>query len=351
MNRLVFCILVALLLLHVGQAVGDDSAQNRYRWKLVTAKAAFPPRDGAGALAFKGKMWLLGGWNSGDKVNFPKTCISDVWSSTDGATWTLERKAAPWEGRHTAGYAVHQDKMWVVGGDASQRHYQSDVWCSSDGRDWRQMTDRAPWGPRVLQYTIAYGDRIWVLGGQTLPPYAPAEEQFFNDVWSTADGANWTRATEHAAWSPRGMIQGDAVFKGRMWFLGGGTYDTPRQPRRNFYNEVWSSTDGVHWRQDLAKAPWAARQYHSVAVFDDQIWVLAGCNFDTPEQNRNDVWHSPDGVHWTELPHTPWPTRHAGSVFVYDNHLWMVGGSHPGSTPINDVWRLDVVDVPKGGNR
>ena len=70
---------------------------------------------------------------------------------------------------------------------------------------------------------------------------------------------------------------------------------------------------------------------------------MAGANFDTPEMNRNDVWYSPDGVHWTELPNTPWPTRHAGSVFVFDNHLWMVAGSHPGSTPINDVWRLDKV--------
>jgi hypothetical protein len=49
-----------------------------YRWELVTLTAPFAPRDGAGALTYDGKMWLLGGWNPGDKVNFPHICNSEV---------------------------------------------------------------------------------------------------------------------------------------------------------------------------------------------------------------------------------------------------------------------------------
>jgi hypothetical protein len=136
------------------------------------------------------------------------------------------------------------------------------------------------------------------------------------------------------------MIQGSVVFQGRMWLLGGGTYDTPAHPTRAFYNEVWSSADGVQWQLN-AVAPWPPRQYHSVAVFDNKMWVMAGGNNSTPGYNRNDVWYSSDGVNWIELPNTPWVPRHAGTVFVHDGHLWMVAGSHPDSTPINDVWRLD----------
>ena len=44
-----------------------------YRWTCVTGSAPFAPRDGAGALSFDGRMWLLGGWNPGDKVNFLNT--------------------------------------------------------------------------------------------------------------------------------------------------------------------------------------------------------------------------------------------------------------------------------------
>ena len=89
----------------------------KYEWRCVTETAAFAARDGAGALVFQDKMWLLGGWNPGDKVHFPLICNSEVWSSADGISWTLENPQAPWEGRHTAGYVVHNGRMWIVGAD------------------------------------------------------------------------------------------------------------------------------------------------------------------------------------------------------------------------------------------
>ena len=79
-------------------------------------------------------------------------------------------------------------------------------------------------------------------------------------------------------------------------------------------------------------APWTPRQYHEVAVFDGRMWVLEGWN----QTNRNDVWHSADGVTWDELPNTPWRPRHAASVFVHDNALWIVAGNNMES----DVWKL-----------
>ncbi|MBM4085589.1 MAG: hypothetical protein FJ272_12430, partial [Planctomycetes bacterium] len=279
------------------------SQEAGYRWTEVTLKAAFAGRDGAGALTFKDKMWLLGGWNPGDKVHFPKICNSEVWSSADGLTWTLENLQAPWEGRHTAGYAVHQGKMWIVGGDANQRHYQNDVWSSEDGVNWKLICGDVPWRNRVLHYTLVHDGRIWVMGGQSLPQFGPAKEIFYNDVWNTEDGATWTRVTEHAPWTPRGMIGGSAVFKGRMWLLGGGTYDTPTTPQRKFYNEVWSSADGVNWQRHVDFAPWEARQYHEVAVWDGKLWVMEG--YHKASGNRKDVWYSSDGVNWYELPNTP----------------------------------------------
>ena len=306
----------------------------KYEWRCVTEQAAFAARDGAGALVFQNKMWLLGGWNPGDKVHFPLICNSEVWSSTDGATWTLENPQAPWEGRHTAGYVVHDDRMWIVGGDCNQGHYQNDVWSSADGIHWDLANDHVPWAPRVLHYTLAFDGRIWVMSGQTIPNFADADEVFHNDVWSSDDGVNWTQVTEHAPWVPRGMIGGAAVHDNRMWILGGGTYDTPTTPMRNFYNDVWSSDDGINWKQHTAHAPWTPRQYHEVAAFDDHMWVLEG--YAAESGNRRDVWYSPDGVNWTELPDTPWAPRHAGSVFVYDGSLWMVAGNN--MEP--DAWRL-----------
>ncbi len=306
-------------------------AGREYEWRQVHRSAPFAPRDGAGALVFDGRMWLLGGWNPQDKIHFPQTCNSEVWSSPDGLEWTLVNPRAPWEGRHTAGYVVHRDRMWIVGGDPIQKHYQNDVWSSRDGLEWKRAAANVPWAPRVLHYTVAFNDHIWVMGGQTLPQFAAAPEVFYNDVWCSRDGARWTRVTEHAPWAPRGMIGGSVVFNGRIWLLGGGTYDTPDSPRR-FYNDVWSTADGLHWERHLEHAPWAPRQYHDVAVFDGGMWVLEGWN----QSNRADVWFSSDGIRWQELPGTTWAPRHAASVFVHRGALWIVAGNN--MTP--DVWKL-----------
>ena len=322
---------------------GAARAEPAYKWIPVLARAPFAPRDGAGALTYRGKMWLIGGWNPGDKTHFPRVCNNEVWSSEDGANWALVHPntfldqtfdpSADWEGRHTAGYAVHRDRMWIVGGDPIQGHYQNDVWSSEDGKTWSCATSAAPWGPRVLQYTVAFKDRLWVLGGQTLPPYGPAEEKFYREVWASSDGVKWEQLKpEEPFWPQRGMIGGSAVFNGRLWVLGGGTYDTPEVPQRKFLNDVWSTEDGVHWKCHVASAPWEPRQYHDVAVFDDKLWVMEGWK----GANRNDVWYSTDGESWHELTDTPWAPRHAASVFLHDNALWMVAGNN--MQP--DVWKL-----------
>lgn len=304
-----------------------------YQWVKVTDKADFAPRDGAGAFVFKNRMWIAGGWNPFDKVHFPKICNSEVWSSKDGKHWVLETYA-PWEGRHTAGYVVFKGFMWIIGGDANQHHYQNDVWKSSDGINWVMVCDNVPWGPRVLHYTVVFKDKIWVMGGQTLPQFAPAPEIFYSDVWCSEDGKNWRKVADNLSWAPRGMIGGTAVFKDRIWIIGGGTYDTPCHSERIFYNDVWCSKDGIKWEKVCENAPWHPRQYHDVAVFDGKLWVLEG--YHKNGGNRNDVWYSEDGKNWIELPGTPWPVRHAASVFVYDDALWVVAGNNMTS----DVWKL-----------
>ncbi len=318
-----------------------------YVWTRVTDSAAFAARDGAGALVHNGRMWLLGGWNPPDKKNFPRRCNNEVWSSTDGKDWRLERPntfldatfdaTKDWEGRHTAGYVAYRNKMWIVGGDPLQGHYQDDLWSSADGKQWTLMNPgtKPPWSPRVLHYTLVFRDRIWLMGGQTTPQFAPADEAFYNDIWTTTDGDHWERViARQPLWSPRGMIGGSVVFRDRMWILGGGTYETPATPTRQFYNDVWSSADGIEWQRHVEHAPWPARQYHDVAVFDGRMWVLEGYHADGG--NKKDVWQSADGVNWKELADTPWAPRHAASVFVFDDALWVVAGNN--MQP--DVWKL-----------
>lgn len=335
----------------------SNSTNDTYKWIKVTNKAEFAPRDGAGALVFKEKMWLLGGWRPKkyDKVNFPRDCNNEVWSSKDGVIWSLEKPNTfldksfdtelDWEGTHTAGYVIFNNKMWIIGGDPIQGHYQYDVWNSVDGKNWVHVNkdQKVPWGPRILHYTLVFNDKIWIMGGQTTPQFAPAEELFYNDIWNTQNGVNWTKLIpKKPLWPNRGMISGSVVFNDRMWVLGGGTYDTPGCPKRKFYNDVWSSPDGINWEKSINNAPWEPREYHSVAVFDGKMWIVGGRN---NKDNINDVWYSSDGVGWYEVPNTPWNPKHAISIFVYNQAMWVVGGCMDtgpaaGSNMKSDVWKV-----------
>jgi hypothetical protein len=290
----------------------------------------FRPRDGAGALVFQNKMWLLGGWNPANAV----PTNDQVWSSSDGSNWVFIGNA-PWENRHMSGWLVYNDRMWVIGGDNNNGHYQNDVWSTVDGINWVEETDSVPWANRATQYTVAFKSLMWLMGGQQLGS-ATVPGAVYNDVYSSLDGISWKLVSPHAGWSPRGQIIGNVVFSGKMWVIGGGTYDL-----RTYLNDVWNSADGVHWTQITAAAPWTGRQFHNVAVFDNKIWVIAG---GTPgeEGGSTDVWYSTDGAVWTNLAGTPWTERHAASVWVFQNALWFGNGSS--AAVYNDIWKMTYAD-------
>jgi hypothetical protein len=328
----------------------QDLGPVEYRWMHVTDEPGFRGRDGVGALVFNDRMFLLGGWNPIDPEYYPRHCVNDVWSSDDGTHWQMEKEntfrsppfaeqGKDWEGTHTAGYVVYRDKMWIIGGDPLQGHYQPDVWNSRDGKSW-DFVNRGrpvPWHPRCLHHTFVMHDKIWVLGGQTLPQFAPAPERLCHDLWCTEDGVEWTEVAMTQPYTPlRAMYSGSVIFQNRVWLLGGGTYETPELPHYGFYNDVWSSADVVNWEQHTDAAPWRPRVYVNVAVFDERMWVFGG---QTAEGNSNDVWYSSDGATWHEVPDTPWAARHAASTFVYKGALWFMCGSHLKT----DVWKLERV--------
>jgi hypothetical protein len=262
--------------------------------------------------------------------------------------WTKQQACTPapindsssttWERRHTAGTIVHNNEMWVIGGDPLQGHYQNDVWKTSDGETWSRVTNAVPWKNRALHYTCSFNNRIFLMGGQKMPQFITdptmSGEALYNDVWSSADGVDWQQHP-NAPWSPRGIICGNVVFNNQLWVIGGGTYDTPLHRKRNYYNDVWSSTDGNNWIQQLDEAPFLPREYHNVIVHGGLMWVLGGFYSDNGG-NMNDVWYSADGTNWYELKNTPWAKRHASSVFSLHDTLWVVTGNNME----RDVWAL-----------
>ena len=204
--------------------------------------------------------------------------FNDVWTSTDGVTWTEVAAEAPWDGRAGLSAAVLGDHLYVlagstnddssiIGADGPARIYYNDVWRSTDGVDWELVTDAAPWEPRAGAAMVVRDDRMFLLGGEdgfTCTPLPDCDAPYFNDVWSTTDGENWELLTESAGWSPRPGHMCELVGTQMVCFGGFGLVTNP--------TDVWASVDGVEWTQ-LAGAPWNAAAPEEAKYDFDAITV------------------------------------------------------------------------------
>jgi hypothetical protein len=335
------------------------SQKRNYRWTKLTQNAAFGPRDGMGGIVYHGKLYAIGGWNP---ILHPATAtMNDVWSSTDGRTWVREKantftNAATfnyntdWAGRHFAGYTVHDDKMFIVGGDTIQGEYQNDVWSSTNGRVWTKVTQDFGLGPaRTFPHIAEFQGKIWAMGGQSFTDFGsqiiPAN--VYDDVWSSPNGIAWTKTIPQTGlWKPRGLIGNHAVHLGRMWIVAGGIYDDPAFPRGRTYVDTWSTSDGASWVKENEDPPFPARYYHSIAEFDGRLWVLGGFN---DYGNLADNWYTYDGSNWYPSTDPNIVARHAGTVWVKDatTMFWGSGNAMDvdGDTEtwIADMWKIEVV--------
>ena len=324
-----------------------------WRNVLKNGEAPFYAADCHGLIVFKDKMWLLGGWLGLGGMNHDKATYvngndymsSQVWYTSDGIHWQSNGNA-PWSGRHI-NCVVYNDKLWIIGGDSD-----NDVWNTVDGFNWIRVADHVPWGQRYIPYVVSARGKIWVIGGQKDAYNSNFNGEKCNDVWSTTDGVNWVREIEFARWAPRGLIHGHAVLNDVIYLMGGSAHYSA------VYNDVWAYRgDGIQWSLQTLHAPWKPRYWHSVATFDNKLWVMAG-HIDTGGQTfdddwrglSNDVWYSSDeGVTWTQQKGVFWEPRHAAGVVEFKNQLWLVGGltycpeaDNRSREVTNEVWVMDL---------
>lgn len=301
---------------------------SEYDWMEVTGSLPFAPKDGAGLLNFQGKMWLLGGWDP--PLHPPHHTHNEVWNSTNGSDWTFVNNA-PWPARHCSAWLVHDNAMWVIGGDP-QSGCLTDVWRSNDGIEWSLVLDAIPgYSLRLMPNYASFDNELIIYGGEVCsgPP--------LSEVWRSPDGINWTQLPV-APWKGRGMQINSCVDdEGNLWMLGGSNESTRRS-----YNEVWKTSDGLNWTLVNSSAPWAGRYWHTVAWFDGKMWVMGGV---ATGVEMNDVWYSSDGINWFELKSATgnWPagSRHAQSTTVFDNALWYMCG-----IATNNAWKIYNTSLP-----
>ena len=203
-------------------------------WTQSTAEAGWSPRIASGCVEFDGKMWILGGierYYDGTDASLK----NDVWCSADGKTWECVTPAAEWAPRAYHQALAFGGKLWVFGGGNYVPKYaaMNDVWSSTDGKTWTKVTAEAAWSPRLWFTSVVYRNRMWVVGGWSNNP-----SKNWGDVWHSADGAKWLKLETPTAWKER-HEQSTWVFQDKLWLAAGHA-----QP---LSNEVWSLQLPATW--------------------------------------------------------------------------------------------------------
>jgi len=148
------------------------SSENGKDWALEVEHAPWSKRTHAQAVVFDGKIWIMGGgaWR-------PDTIpLNDVWCSADGVKWTQVTSDAPWLPRMWFSCVAYRDRLWVLGGWNREDGNFDDVWHSTDGQDWTRLSSEVIWSKRHEHSAYVFHDKIWVAGGHAEP--------LNSEVWS-----------------------------------------------------------------------------------------------------------------------------------------------------------------------
>ncbi len=298
----------------------SSTNDNTYKWKMER-------RPGSGRFP---ENWKKGKWPMGI---VPIVAFEDklyiigqrfTWISDDGLNWKARPKT-DWGERHGMSFTFFNGKLWMMGGMKSWDKFYNDVWCSNDGFNWQQVKVKAEWSERRNHFVIVHNNKMILYGGAiSSGKKDQTPREFFNDIWSSEDGKNWSRETANASWTPR---EPEIVkFKSKLLMIGG--------PDKS---DIWSSDDGSNWKLVAERTPWKGRLNFGLQVFDNKLWFLGG-------REHNDVWSTNDGMNWVrQTSPTPWSTRTAKHSIVFANKLWV----YSGKTGRDDSWSGEVWAMSK----
>lgn len=157
-------------------------------WECVCKEAPYGARFSAGVVVFRDRLWVMGGTldapNTPPEKSYPKkTSYNDVWSSADGVKWERVTAQAAWAARLWFPVEVYRGKMWVLGGfDNAHATNLGDVWFSEDGKEWSPLQTEAGFSPRHEPSVYVHADRLWVVAGNA----GEANWKVQNDAWRLA---------------------------------------------------------------------------------------------------------------------------------------------------------------------
>ncbi len=139
--------------------------------------AQFGPNELAntfGTVVYQGKMWVIGGAESGD--------TSDVWSSNDptGQTWTASGPSPffTMSNYYMNGCYVYNGLIYVVISSGLGAGNTTSVYSFDGNSTWNLVSSTPGFTPRFGNSNVVAFNKMWMLGGQD-----DINSGYDNDVW------------------------------------------------------------------------------------------------------------------------------------------------------------------------
>lgn len=285
----------------------DNAGNHSNRLEVVgnsDGNAEPPARYGHHLIAFGQKLWLIGGIEEG--LSELPVAFNDVWKS-DGISW--ERKTDeifPLAGGPASQAVAYGGQLWVVDPDTG------DVYRSDDGVAWSRDSF-LPAG-FVDHKLIVFNDKL-VLAGDTLIDSVAVFE-----VRTYTPETGWSNPVQ-----PGNVTMQDAeiiAYNNQLWMIGNVSYFGA-----NSSGVWWSNDEGVRWTQVTATKPtFGDRTGHELAVFKDRLWVLGGIHSGSNGTPTNEVWSTIDGTDWVGVKNVAFNPVESFQVEVFNNRMWLQGG-------------------------
>lgn len=235
--------------------------------------------------------------------------------------WSIASEKASFPGRSAHTTVVFQNSLYVIGGWSGSKAY-NDVWKSDDGINWQCIRKKAPFVARAGHAAVVFKGRIWISGGLYFNSNMDISD--LNDIWSSSDGIHWRREKKSAEFSPRAG-HSIVIFKDRLLLTGGIAGD----------NRIWQSKDAVNWSVFNENADFNSRGAHAAVVFDKKLWVIGGIYIDENNDfnSLSDVWSSKDAeeFHKVSAKNSFFAGGGHGTI-VYNDKIWVIGGFRKGGS-------------------
>lgn len=365
---------------------GGGSTVSVANW-VHASDGPFPVRDSAHGAVFNGRLYLSGGFFDSDfnepQVLYASLNFFDLWttaSDESGTNWNsspleecngdvaLDALSDPpcWDA--FSALVVWNSQLWALG---------SSVFSSADGVNWvHQATANGGLATPTQTGPDENAARAVALGESIF--YIQPEPIVDIQTTSNPNGTPWSDLGTPAGLEPR---CGAAVFAtaGKIWIEGGRDAVPNCDASTDYTHDIWSSADGVNWTKASKSPEWSPRQWPCVATdASGTTWLVGGYSADFATSspgavrfgtNLADVWYTKDGLNWKQFKmdigsHLPddlsngLEPRHAPVCFVdaVNNRLVVVAGkvtrqpepnppySHDSGDVSNDVRTLQLPD-------